>query len=50
MKLSVNDEATVENKLIAILGEDRNQWTYRADLKSEQDLWRNLREKSFKII
>ena len=45
MKLSVNDEATVENKLIAILGEDRNQWTYRADLKSEQDLWRNLREK-----
>ena len=42
MKLSVNDEATVEKQVNCDSWEDRNQWTYRADLKSEQDLWRNF--------
>lgn len=39
------DEAAVERNLIRVMGEGHNQWTYRDDLKSEDDLWRNLRHK-----
>ncbi|PJZ00593.1 deoxyribonuclease [Bacillus vallismortis] len=39
------DEAEVERRLIEVLGEGYNQWNYRADLKSEDDLWENLRRK-----
>ncbi|MCY9514051.1 type I restriction endonuclease subunit R [Paenibacillus apiarius] len=40
-----NDEAEVERRLIEVLGEGRNQWSYRPDLKSEEDLWKNLCQK-----
>ncbi|WP_339250327.1 HsdR family type I site-specific deoxyribonuclease [Sporosarcina sp. FSL W8-0480] len=43
-KISHNDEAEVERRLIEVLGEGHNQWNYRPDLKSEDDLWRNLRK------
>lgn len=43
-KISHNDEAEVERRLIEVLGEGYNQWNYRPDLKSEDDLWRNLRK------
>jgi type I restriction enzyme, R subunit len=39
-----NDEAEVERRLIEVLGEGHNQWNYRPDLKSEEDLWKNLRK------
>lgn len=44
-KIPHNDEAEVERRLIEVLGEGHNQWTYRPDLKSEEDLWKNLRQK-----
>lgn len=44
-KLTHLDELEVEKRLIQVLGEDHNQWTYRPDLKSEADLWQNLRQK-----
>ena len=44
-KIKHNDEAEVERQLIDVLGEGRNQWNYRPDLKSEEDLWNNLRQK-----
>ncbi|PEA90151.1 type I restriction endonuclease subunit R [Bacillus thuringiensis] len=44
-KISHNDEAEVERRLIEVLGEGHNQWNYRPDLKSEEDLWNNLRQK-----
>ncbi|CAM3351903.1 type I restriction endonuclease subunit R [Vagococcus fessus] len=44
-KLKHRDELEVENHLIEVLGEGHNQWTYRPDLKSEADLWANLRQK-----
>jgi len=44
-KLSHNNEAEVERRLIEVLGEGHNQWNYRPDLKSETDLWDNLRKK-----
>jgi len=44
-KIPHNDEAEVERRLIAVLGEGHNQWNYRPDLKSEEDLWKNLRQK-----
>ncbi len=44
-KIPHNDEAKVERRLIEVLGEGRNQWNYRPDLKSEEDLWKNLRQK-----
>ena len=44
-KLSHNNEAEVERRLIEVLGEGYNQWNFRPDLKSENDLWNNLREK-----
>ena len=34
----------VERRLIEVLGEGHNQWNYRPDLKSEEDLWKNLRK------
>lgn len=40
-----DNELELERKLIESLGEGHNQWTYRSDLKSEADLWSNLREK-----
>lgn len=39
------DELDIERRLITVLGEGHNQWNYRSDLKSEADLWQNLREK-----
>lgn len=45
MRIIHRDEAEVESHLIHLLGEGRNQWVYRPDLKSEADLWQNLREK-----
>ncbi|WJE54665.1 HsdR family type I site-specific deoxyribonuclease [Bacillus cereus] len=44
-KIPHNDEAEVERRLIEVLGEGHNQWNYRPDLKSEEDLWNNLRQK-----
>ncbi|MCU4948667.1 HsdR family type I site-specific deoxyribonuclease [Bacillus cereus] len=43
-KIPHNDEAEVERRLIEVLGEGHNQWNYRPDLKSEEDLWNNLRK------
>lgn len=45
MKIPHREEAEVERQLIDVLGEGHNQWTYRSDLKSEADLWQNLRQK-----
>ena len=45
LKIPHNDEAEVERRLIEVLGEGYNRWNYRADLKSEEDLWNNLRQK-----
>jgi len=44
-KIPHKDEAEVERRLIEVLGEGHNQWNYRPDLKSEEDLWQNLRQK-----
>lgn len=44
-KINHNTEAEVERRLIEVLGEGHNQWQYRPDLKSEDDLWKNLRQK-----
>lgn len=43
-KIAHNDELAVERRLIEVLGEGHNQWNYRPDLKSEEDLWKNLRQ------
>lgn len=43
-KIPHNDEAEVERLLIEVLGEGHNQWNDRSDLKSEEDLWKNLRK------
>jgi len=40
-----NDEVEIERRLIEVLGEGHNQWNYRPDLKSEEALWGNLRQK-----
>lgn len=32
---------SIENQLISILGEE-DQWRYRPDIKTEDDLWANL--------
>ena len=37
-------EKTIENRLIAQLTEGKSQWTYRPDLHTEEDLWKNFRE------
>lgn len=39
----MNQEAQIEKSLIEILTERENQWTYRPELKTEADLWNNLR-------
>lgn len=44
-KIAHHDESEVERRLIEVLGEGHNQWKYRPDLKSEDDLWQNLRQK-----
>lgn len=44
-KFTHREEAEIESHLIDVLGEGHNQWTYRSDLKSEADLWANLRQK-----
>jgi type I site-specific deoxyribonuclease, HsdR family len=36
-------ENEIEKRLIEVLSKEHNQWTYRADLKTESDLWNNLR-------
>lgn len=36
-------ESTIENKLIEQLAYGDSQWTYRKDLKTEEDLWANFR-------
>ena len=38
-------ERTLEDKLIEVLTTGVSQWTYRPDIKTEEDLWKNLREK-----
>ncbi|TDM05174.1 type I restriction endonuclease subunit R [Macrococcus lamae] len=43
--ISFEDELEIERQLITIMGEGHNQWTFREDLKSENDLWQNLRQK-----
>ncbi|MCU7558657.1 type I restriction endonuclease subunit R [Macrococcus capreoli] len=40
-----DDELEIEKQLIEFMGEGYNQWTFRKDLKSENDLWNNLRQK-----
>ena len=45
VKTTHSDELAVEQRLIEVLGEGHNQWNYRPDLKSEADLWDNLRHK-----
>jgi len=36
-------ENEIENRLIEVLSTKKNQWIYRPDLKTEADLWNNLR-------
>ena len=36
-------EAEIEQKLIEQLVYGDSQWTYRGDLKTEEDLWKNFR-------
>ncbi|WP_414042353.1 type I restriction endonuclease subunit R [Macrococcus sp. EM39E] len=43
--LAFEDELEIERELIKVMGEGYNQWTFREDLKSEGDLWKNLRQK-----
>lgn len=43
--IEYNTEAEVERRLIDVLGEGHNQWTFRPDIKSEAALWDNLRMK-----
>lgn len=38
-------EKDMEDQLIAQLTKGPSQWTFRADLKTEDDLWKNIREK-----
>ncbi|MCW1928676.1 type I restriction endonuclease subunit R [Bhargavaea beijingensis] len=45
MKIAHHDELEIERRLIEVLGEGHNQWNYRPDLKTEEDLWKNLRQK-----
>ena len=36
-------ESVIEKKLIEQLVYGESQWTYREDLKTEEDLWNNFR-------
>lgn len=38
-------ESTFEKRLIEQLTRGISQWTYRPELKTEEDLWRNFRQK-----
>ena len=38
-------ESAMEELLIRQLACDVSQWTYRPDIRTEDDLWQNLREK-----
>ncbi|MFU0843003.1 MAG: hypothetical protein ACFWT8_00320 [Lacticaseibacillus casei] len=38
-------ESTFEKRLIEQLTRGISQWTYRQELKTEKDLWRNFRQK-----
>lgn len=38
-------EETMERSLIEELTKNVSQWTYRDDLRTEDDLWENLRHK-----
>ena len=39
----IESEAMIEKKLIEQLVYGKSQWTYREDLKTEEDLWKNFR-------
>lgn len=46
-------DALIEQKLIEQLAYGDSQWTYRQDLKTEEDLWENFRyilEKITRIV
>ena len=43
-------ESELEDNLIQQLISGESQWTYRGDLHTEDELWRNFREKLEKII
>lgn len=45
MKGSFTSEAELENNLIKQLISGKSQWTYRKDLRTEEQLWQNFREK-----
>lgn len=43
-KLNNTKEAQLEQNLIDLLCARHGQWTFRPDLKTEEDLWKNLRD------
>lgn len=45
MKYRFTLETEMENNLIRQLIHGNSQWTYREDLRTEEDLWNNFREK-----
>lgn len=45
MKYRFTPEAEMENNLIRQLIHGESQWNYREDLRTEEDLWNNFREK-----
>lgn len=36
-------ESVIENRLIQQLCEGNSQWTYRPDIRNEEQLWQNFR-------
>ena len=38
-------EKDMEEKLIRQLTQDVSQWTYRPDIRTEDELWQNFRQK-----
>ena len=36
-------ESVIEKRLIDQLCKDESQWTYRPDLRTEEDLWNNFK-------
>ena len=36
-------ESVIENRLISQLCEGNSQWTYRPDIRNEEQLWQNFR-------
>lgn len=45
MRQTFTSEAELEHNLIKQLINGKSQWTYREDLKTEEQLWQNFREK-----